>query len=136
MESISHCEKIVASLIEMLLKIEENNSEIVLAIDGKRNTQDQLVAIIVTIGTYMHVCIFVYTYVYLYVDVIWVFVLWLLIHILMDGKKNTQDQLVPIIVTIIVRIGTCMYIYINVYVGCDTIYFTFNTYSYLYLYVM
>jgi hypothetical protein len=33
-----------------LLKIEENNDEMLLAIHGKRNSQDQLVAIIVTIG--------------------------------------------------------------------------------------
>ena len=51
-ESIIYCEKLMEGLIEILLKSEENNENLMEKIKGKRDMKDQIVAVIKTISIF------------------------------------------------------------------------------------
>jgi hypothetical protein len=51
-ESLSHCERLVSTLIEMLFQAEERGEQFMDSIKGKKTPKDQVVAVIVTIAVF------------------------------------------------------------------------------------
>ena len=52
LESLTHCESLVSTLVEMLLQTEERGVLIMQAIKGKKTPKEQIVAIINTIAVF------------------------------------------------------------------------------------
>ena len=53
LESLQHCGRLVDNLIEMLLKGEEREEELMKAIKNKRTIQDHIVAVVVTMAVFI-----------------------------------------------------------------------------------
>lgn len=51
-ESLNHCERLVATLVEMLIQSEEREELLMNAIKDKRTEKDQIVAVVVTIAVF------------------------------------------------------------------------------------